>query len=128
VGAVVTPVSMYGIGFDLLVGYRGRLYAVEVKGAGRKEELTDNERRASWTLPAYVVIDCVDDFLAEAEAYERNGLRAMCHGSDFGILLAFDLTHGKRKHQTYGKDTDNQRRALRLVNKIMAQEKLFKNI
>ena len=125
-GAVVKPVSMYGIGFDLLVGYRGQLWAVEVKHADTREHLTDNERKTADTLPAYIVIDSAEDFLRQADDAHRSAIRTLCHGSDFGVLLTFG--HGKRGFDLYGKDTDNQRRAMRLKDKILTYKKLFEKI
>lgn len=125
-GAVVKPVSMYGLGFDLLVGYKGQLWAVEVKHADTREHLTANEREAADTLPAYIVIDSVEDFLRQADDAHRSAIRALCHGSDFGVLLTFG--EGKRGFDLYGKDTDNQRRAMRLKEKILAHSKLFEKI
>ena len=88
-GAVVKPVSMYGLGFDLLVGYRGQLWAVEVKHADTREHLTANERETADTLPAYIVIDSAEDFLRQADDAHRSAIRTLCHGSDFGVLLMF---------------------------------------
>ena len=63
IGASVKVVSQYGIGFDLLVGYRGANYILEVKQPGQKEALTANE----WTMQenwrgSYMVVDSAEDF------------------------------------------------------------------
>lgn len=69
IGASVKVVSQYGIGFDLLVGYRGANYILEVKQAGHKEALTANE----WTMQenwrgSYMVVDSAEDFLQQIDA------------------------------------------------------------
>ena len=68
-GASVEVVSTQAHGFDLVVGWRGRNYVVEVKQPGKKDELTDLERhRLNTWAGLYIVIDSTEDFVWQVDA------------------------------------------------------------
>jgi hypothetical protein len=69
IGASVEIVSMLAHGFDLVVGWRGANYVVEVKQPGKKDDLTELERyRMNTWSGRYMVIDSTEDFLCQVEA------------------------------------------------------------
>jgi predicted Holliday junction resolvase-like endonuclease len=63
IGASVTIMDR-NAGFDLLVGYRGRLYVVEIKMPGCENRLTKNEKAMKAALEAvgvsYNIISCIE--------------------------------------------------------------------
>lgn len=68
-GASVEVVSTQAHGFDLVVGWRGSNYVVEVKQPGKKDELTDLERhRLNTWAGLYIVIDSTEDFVWQVDA------------------------------------------------------------
>ena len=66
IGGSVMTVSHLGLGFDLLVGYRGKNYLIEIKRPGKRGDLTENERAllSRWR-GRYIVIESFDEFLKE---------------------------------------------------------------
>ena len=66
IGASVLVVSAFGMGFDILVGYRGKNYLIEIKRSGRMNDLTENEKKlkSRW-LGAYLIIETIEDFMKE---------------------------------------------------------------
>lgn len=68
VGGSVLVVSHLGLGFDLLVGYRGRNFLVEIKAPGKRRDLTDNERAllSRWR-GKYIVVETFTEFMEEME-------------------------------------------------------------
>lgn len=71
-GASVEVVSQQAHGFDLVVGWRGRNYVVEVKQPGKKHELTELERhRLNTWAGRYMIIDSTQDFFTQVFFYEN---------------------------------------------------------
>ncbi len=70
-GASVEIVSTQAHGFDLVIGWRGSNYVVEVKQPGKKDDLTELERyRMNTWAGRYMVIDSTEDFLYQVEAVQ----------------------------------------------------------
>lgn len=68
IGGSVLIVSHLGLGFDLLVGYRGKNYLIEIKRPGKRGDLTENERAllSRWR-GKYIVVETFTEFMEEME-------------------------------------------------------------
>lgn len=122
IGASVCVVSQYGIGFDLLVGYRGLNYLVEVK-RDEKHHLTDNEKKLQeqWR-GMYLVIKDIGGFLDSI----RQPLTRVATGENAEVAVYFSISGQKINHWTYGDKQLNRVKAQKLFGKICKYKSIFK--
>jgi hypothetical protein len=127
-GAAVKVVSTHAIGCDLLVEWRGRLFMVEVKRTCDLDNLTDNEHETQAQFEQYIVTDSAESFIAQAENKSKFSISDQCWGSDFAVLLKFNLRTQKREIELYGRDQEQRSRARRLAEAIFKQKRMLERI